>query len=139
MIWVWLVIFVVMIFVEFATPSALVSIWFAVGALVSMILAVLDINIWIQLIVFAVVSVLALVLLRPLLTRYIKPRKVPTNYDAVLGKMAVVTEEITENKWGHVSVQGTDWSAKSEDGASIDVGTQVTVLAVEGAKLIVKK
>ena len=104
-----------------------------------MVLALFNVNIWIQLIVFVVVSILALVLLRPVLSRYIKPRKVSTNYDAVIGKMAVVTEEITENKWGHVSVQGIDWSAVSEDGTPIEAGTQVTVLAVEGAKLIVKK
>jgi len=139
MVWAWIAIFVIMIIVELATPTALVSIWFALGSLVSLILAFFDVNVWVQVIVFIVASALSLVLLRPLAARHTKDHVIPTNYDAVVGKTAVVTEEISKHKWGHVEVQGIDWSAKTQDGSTIEKGTQVTVLAVEGVKLIVKK
>ena len=139
MVWAWIAIFVIMIIVELATPTALVSIWFALGSLVSLILAFFDVNVWVQLIVFIVASALSLVLLRPLAARHTKDHIVATNYDAVVGKTAIVTEEISEHKWGHVEVQGVDWSAKTQDGSTIEKGTQVVVLSVEGVKLIVKK
>lgn len=139
MVWVWLAVFLAMIVVELATPTALVSIWFAFGSLAAMVLAACNVNTWVQLIVFIVASVLSLFFLRPIAARHTKSRKIPTNYDAVIGKTAVVTEEITRHKWGHVSVQGVDWSAKSQDGSDIEAGAQVTVLSVEGVKLIVSK
>ena len=139
MVWLWITVFIITIIVELATPSALVSIWFSLGALISLVLSFFDVSLWIQLIVFIVASAISLVILRPIAARHAKVHTVATNYDAVVGKIAVVTEEITPNKWGHVSVQGVDWSAKGQDEITIETGTKVKVLAVEGVKLIVKK
>ena len=138
MVWVWLGILIVMLVLEAATPTALVTIWFAAGALVAMILAIIGLEWWIQLIAFVVVSVILLLVLRPIASRLIKPKKQATNYDALIGKTCEVTQDILPEKWGHVNVKGVDWSARSEDDSIVPAGAKVEILAVEGAKLVVK-
>ena len=76
---------------------------------------------------------------RPLCLRFIKPKQTKTNIDAIIGKTALVTEEIDNAKeCGEVRVGGLCWSARSAEGDILPVGVQVTVLAVDGVKLIVK-
>ena len=94
---------------------------------------------WIQILAFAVVSLVLLLLLRPVAMKYIKPKTVTTNYDSLVGLEAKVTVDILPGKWGHVEVNGVDWSAKSKNDEAIPAGEKVKVLAVEGAKLIVRK
>lgn len=139
MVWVWVVVLLLMIVVEVVTPTALVSIWFAVGAFVSLILSLFNVHVWIQAVVFIVVSIIALVLMRPIASRSIKKSSVPTNFDRYIGEIGVVIKSITDNAWGQVQIQNTIWSAKSEDNTPIAEGEKVQILSVEGAKVIVKK
>lgn len=139
MVWVWIAVLLFMIIVEIITPTALVSIWFAAGAFVSLTLSLFDVNIWVQGIVFIVVSLLALVIIRPIAAKYIKKTSVPTNFDRYIGQTGVVTKPIEENNWGQVKIQNTTWSAKGENNQVISEGEKVQILSVEGAKVIVKK
>lgn len=135
----WAIAFVFFIVVEVATPSALVSIWFGFGALISMFFAIGECPFWLQLVVFVVASILLLVLTRPLARKlHVKPEK--TNYELDVGKTAVVTEDIdNEFSAGRVKLGGVNWEARSEDGSKISAGSVVTVKEVDGAKLIVAK
>lgn len=123
-----------------AATAALVSIWFVVGAVVALIAAILGVGIWAQITVFVLASAVALALTRPLMKKLVDTKAVPTNADRVLGVVCKVTEPIdNENSTGAVYVDGKTWSARSVDGSTVSVGTQVTVESMEGVKLFVKK
>lgn len=139
MIYVWIALFVVLVIIEAATVQ-LVTIWFAAGALAAFIAALLDVQFWLQILIFVVVSVLALALTRPLVKKMKAKKFQPTNSDRFLHTRALVIEEInnTEGK-GQVKAGGTIWSARSSGGEVIEKDATVTVEAIEGVKFIVKK
>ena len=135
---IWLVVAVVMAIVEAVTVQ-LVSVWFAVGAVAGCITSLITPSVSIQLIVFAVVSALALFITRPLV-KHIKVKKAEaTNSDRLIGQEAVVIEAIDNNAAkGMVRVGMSKWTARSADDKPIEKGASVTVTAIEGVKLIVK-
>lgn len=136
---VWLGVIVVSVIVEAATMS-LVSVWFVPGGLIALILALLNVDFLIQFIVFAAVALAMMTCLRPLLKRFLKVKRVPTNSDALIGEKAVTTEEIDNlASTGAVKIKGETWTARSEDGEKIAEGETVTVCSIEGVKLICKK
>ena len=135
----WIILAVAFLAVEFGTVT-LVSFWFVVGSLAALGAFFLGAALWLQVLVFALVSLLMLLLLRPFLRKYVDPLKVPTNVDAMVGKEALVTEAINNLEGvGTVKLNGLTWSARSEDGSEIPVDTVVSVRTVEGVKLIVKE
>ena len=137
MIWVWLAAIVIFIVVE-ALTAGLVSIWFVAGSLAAAIAAVADGSIAVQLVLFAVVSALALAVTRPLVKKF-RGRAVATNADRVLGESARVTETVdNERSTGAVYVDGKTWSARSGSGDVIPVGAVVKIERMEGVKLFVK-
>ena len=137
---IWLILMIVLLIVEAIAPG-LVSIWFALGSLAALIAAALHAPLWLQLVWFFVVSILSLVLTRPLVKKYVNSRVKPTNADMILGKDCVVTEEIDNIRGtGAVSVGGKTWTARMEnDGDKAAVGEVVRGLRIEGVKLIVQK
>lgn len=133
---VWLIAFLGLLLIEFLTVG-LVSIWFALGALAALITTFMTESIVIQGIVFVVVSIIALLVTRPLMKKFKVNGFEPTNTDRVIGKVAEVTKEIKPNSYGEVVIFGTEWMAASKK--KIAVGEKVVVEKIEGAKLIVKK
>lgn len=135
----WLITMVVLLAIEAGVPG-LVSIWFALGALAAMLSALMHAALWLQLVWFFVVSVLSLILTRPLAVKYVNRRATPTNADMIIGKACVVTEEIDNIRGvGAVSVGGKEWTARTETvGETVPVGRQMTVVRIEGVKLIVE-
>ncbi len=135
---VWAVAFVFFLVVE-ASTAALVSVWFAAGALVALFFAIAKTTFLTQCIVFVVTSVVVLILTRPL-AKKINNKKVPTNYELDVGKTAQVIEQIDNVKnTGRVKLDGTFWSARSEGGDIIGEGLDVVVRKVDGSKLVVCK
>ena len=132
----WLIAFLVFLAIEMITIN-LVSIWFAIGAIVSMGLAYFTNNVLIQMIVFIVVSLVTLLITKPLVKKFKKVDFVPTNSDRVIGKVGEVTKIITPDEYGEVKVYGTVWTAFSDD--VLNVGDKVIITNIEGVKLIVKK
>lgn len=136
----WLAIVIVLLVIEIATLG-LTTIWFAGGALVACIAALLHANIWVQIVLFLVISVLLLFFTRPLAIRYMNKDRTKTNVDSMVGKEAVVTEAIDNLKeQGVVQVNGLEWTARSEESQEvIPKGAIVEVGRVDGVKLIVRK
>ena len=133
----WLVALVILAVVEGATAT-LVSLWFALGALAALITSFFVDNIWIQFAVFLVVSLVTLLVIRPLTRRYVTPKQVATNSDRAVGAEGIVTQAIdNRSAQGQVTVSGAVWTARSEPEESIPEGTPVRVLRIEGVKLIV--
>ena len=137
---VWLIAMVALLVFEAAVPG-LVSIWFAIGALAALLSALLNAPLWLQIFWFIFVSFAALWFTRPLVKKYVNGRVQPTNADVVIGKDAVVFETIDNVRGtGAVSVDGKQWSARSDVAdVCIEAGKVVTVLRIEGVKLIVEE
>lgn len=135
---VWVVLMVVFLVVEAAT-AGLTCIWFAIGSLAALIAALFDALLWLQIVWFLVISFVTLYFTRPLVKKYVNSRSQPTNADMVIGKEALVTEDIDNvEATGAVSVGGKVWTARSADGGRIKSGAVVSVLRIEGVKLIVE-
>lgn len=133
----WLIVMVLFLVVEAATVG-LVCIWFAVGALSALIAALLGAEIWLQIVLFLVVSAVALYFTRPLAKKYVNAKVEPTNADMVIGKECRVTEAIDNIAGtGAVYVDGKTWTARSESDEVIPEGTLVTAKSIDGVKLIV--
>ena len=135
---VWMVLMIGFIVVEAACPFHLVSIWFAVGSLASMIAALLHGPIWLQITLFFVVSCAMLALMLPLVKKVLRPKIVNTNVDAILGTQGYVTAHIDNlTAEGQVKLGGMEWTARSTSGAPIEAGTLIKVDRIEGVKAFV--
>jgi membrane protein implicated in regulation of membrane protease activity len=133
----WISLLVVLLIVEASTVS-LYCIWFALGALVALIPALVDGELWLQLVLFSVVSAGSLALLRPLAKQYLKRPGARTNSDRNIGETGVCTERIDNNAGtGAVRLMGKEWTARSTDGSVIEEGTAVRAEEIAGVKLIV--
>lgn len=123
-----------------AVTAQLVSIWFVIGAAAALIAAFCGANLTIQVIVFTAVTILALVITRPLVKKYVSPKRERTNADRVLGQTGVVVEEINNlNATGQVKVDGKIWTARSQNNSIIPIDSQITIKEISGVKLIVSK
>jgi len=135
---VWIAAIIVFGLAEAAT-AGLVSIWFVIGSVAGLIVAALGGPVWLQVVLFFVVSIAALVITRPLVKR-MKKDTIATNADRVLGEMARVTENIDNTiPTGAVYIDGKTWSARSADESIIPAGEMVRVLRMEGVRLFVER
>lgn len=136
---IWAILVVAFVIAELATVQ-LVSLWFAAGALVTMICAFFfDLPLLGQLGIFIVSSLIFLAITLPLIRKRQKKGHVSTNSELDIGRTAVVIEDIDPDKGlGRVTLNGVDWSAVSENGEPVPKDSIVTVTAVNGAKLTVR-
>lgn len=135
-VWLWLAVVIITLVIEFMTAE-IVSIWFFVGSVVSLILAICKVDPAIQIIVFVLVSLLFMACVRPFIRKYIKRNEIKTNVDSFVGRIALVTEDILDGNRGVVKIDGQEWSAIAHE--DILKGTKVVILSIEGNKLIVKE
>ena len=134
----WLAIMAVLLIVEAACPIHLVSIWFAAGALVAMIISMLGGELWLQIIAFCIVSGALLAGLWPFIRKFLNPHLTKTNVDSVIGTEGIVTAGIDNlNAVGQVKLGGMEWTARSTSGANIPTGTRIRVDRIEGVKVFV--
>ena len=139
MVYFWAALTVILVIVEALTVQ-LVTIWFAAGSLAAVIASLAGANTVWQCVIFAAVSLLALIITRPYVKKAILKKAVPTNADRCIGKEAVVTETIDNRAGcGQVRVDGMVWTARSEDDSVIECDEPVLVKKIEGVKVIVEK
>lgn len=135
---VWMALMVIFFIVEAACPIHLVSIWFAFGAMASMLAAWLNWAPWVQVMLFLVVSCGLLALLWPITKKYLNPARKPTNLDSVIGSTGIVITAIDNvAAVGRVKLGAMEWTARSTSAQPIPEGTVVRVDAIEGVKLMV--
>lgn len=136
MCFLWLIIFIVLIITELLTIN-LVTIWFAFGALLALVVEVSFSNIVLDIITFVITSFLLIILTKPIIGR-LKVKKVEaTNLDMVINKIGIVTEDINQDKIGEVKVLGKRWSAYSNTELKKD--EKVKILSIDGVNLKVEK
>ena len=123
-----------------AATVGLVSLWFAGGALAAMLAASLSAELWLQIVVFLVVSAVLLYFTRPIVKKLLAGKNKETNLDRIIGKTVIVSETVDNDaETGRCTIAGVSWSLRSDDGSVIEQGEKVTVDRVEGVKLIVKR
>ena len=133
----WIILAIVFLAVEFGTV-ALISLWFVGGSVAALAVCLLGGPLGLQVLVFGLISLALLLLVRPFLKKYIDPKKVRTDVDAMRGRQAVLLETVDNlAATGSLELSGVVWTARSADGSVIPAGTVVTVQGVEGVKLLV--
>ena len=136
----WIALCIFLIIMELATMG-LTSIWFAAGAFAAFIANGLHCSLFVQLLVFVAVSGALLYFTRPFVVKYLNSRTVKTNIDSLIGKTALVTEDIENlQSKGQVSINRQIWSARSfDEEISFVKGNHVDIVEIRGNKLIVCK
>ena len=135
----WLVPFVILLIIEILTMG-LTTIWFAGGALIAFVAGVLGFGTIVQMIVFVVVSVILLIVTRPIAVKYFNKERQKTNAESLIGQQALVLEDIdTLQSKGRVEINGQEWSAKTDEpDGRIEKNTVVVIDGIQGVKLIVR-
>ena len=136
---VWLILCGVFLLIEIFTVSFLMF-WPGIGAFLAFITSLITDNEVIQIAVFVISTTLMIIFMKPLVKKFFKNNdNTKMNYSSLIGKTGIVVKDIdTINSIGQVKVNGELWSAFTED-ENIKSGSTVSVLAIEGVKLKVKK
>lgn len=137
---IWLIIAGVCFIIEMMTVGFLVF-WFGIGALLTMIISLIfPDNLILQATIFVISSTLLIFLTKPLVKKISKSdKKVATNAYSIIGKKGIVTQDINPTFGiGQIKVAGEVWSAKTSDGSTIEKGTQVEIIKIDGVKAIVE-
>ncbi len=136
---IWLIAAAVLIIMEIISLG-LTTIWFAGGALVAALMAYLGLHWIIQVLIFAVVSLLLLLFTRPLAVKHLMKEPEKTNVEGLIGKTGYVTKTINNLKAeGEVKLNGMEWTARSKDDEVIEENEEVIVEEISGVKLVVSK
>lgn len=138
-VFIWLAILTFFLVAEAVTVQ-LTTIWFAGGALVAALAAGMGAEEWLQIILFLAVSLILLILARPVLKKCLNKDMVRTNVNSLMGQSAVVIQKIDNlAQTGQVRINDIEWLARtSDDKEIIPEKTVVTITEVRGVKLIVK-
>ena len=135
---IWLILLVGFLAVEAACPIHLVSIWFAVGALIATVVSLLNGPVWLQIVLFLAVSGGLLALLWPMVRKYLNPDLTRTNVDSIIGSEGYITTAVDNvAATGQVKLGSMEWTARSTSGDPIPAGALVKVDRVEGVKVFV--
>lgn len=141
MVWVWLSVFIATVIIEAITQD-LVSVWFSCGSIIALILSAFPAIPWyVQLIVFAIVSSLLLVLTRPLAKRLLFNAVRYTNIDEYVGKRVKVIKDISKFEPGEVRINDVIYSASllEEETETIPADEVVEIVTFKGNKVVVRK
>ena len=136
----WLIAFGILLLIEICTLG-LTTIWFAAGALVAFLMAVLNLPLMVQVIVFLAVSFVMLVFTRPIMTKYLNAKTTKTNAESLVGGKARVLIPVNNLKSeGQVMVGGMEWSARStKDEVTFQKDEMVRIAGISGVKLMIER
>ena len=139
-VYTWLLLTAALLVIE-ALTAGLTTIWFAGGSIVALILTFLGAPVWLQTGAFAAVSLILLLVTRPLALKYMNKGKGATSLDRMIGREVLVTEQIDNLRGtGEVQVDGQNWMARAADSdLTIEKGETARVRSIQGVKLIVDK
>lgn len=138
-IYIWLAVTVVALVIEFIT-SDMISVWFAGGGIVAMILAVCGVEWYIHLPVFIVLSLTLMLVFRKMVLKYFNKGESRTNADSAIGKEFELLSDISFNSPGTIKINDVVWGAMTENVQDVlQKGTIVVVKGLKGNKYIVEE
>lgn len=136
--WVWVAVTIICIVVETLTMS-LTTIWFAIGAFVMVFVAFTPLPFVAQLFIFVVISLLLLIFTRPIVQKKFNQKKIATNYERIIGQIALVTKKITATEKGTIKINGMEWTASVNEDIVLEEGSNCVIENIEGVTAYVKK
>ena len=135
----WIIVAAVALVVEIITLG-LSSIWFTGGAIVAAIVGYLDGPLWLQIVLFIVVSTILLFAIRPFASKRLRIGEEKTNTDSLIGRVEKILTTVDNNEGtGMLKLGDVEWRAVSDDGSVIPEGTLVKIERIEGTKLFVRR
>ena len=135
---IWLIASGVFIIIEIFTVGFL-AFWLAIGGLIAMLISFITDNIIIQTATFVISSAILMFATKPLIDKFAKQDKVSTNVYSLIGKKAIVIEDIDwASGKGQIKIEGEVWSAKTNEQVNIPKGTEVEIESIDGVKAFVK-
>ncbi|MBP5519555.1 MAG: NfeD family protein [Treponema sp.] len=136
--WVWVAVTIICVVVESLTLS-LTTIWFGISAFVMVFLAFTPLPFVAQLFIFVVAALVLLIFTRPFVKQKLSQKRIATNYERIIGQIAVVTKKITALEKGSVKINGMEWTAAVKEDVSLEKGSKCVIEEIAGVTAFVKK
>ena len=135
--WVWVAVTIICVVIESLT-LALTTIWFGISAFVMVFLAFTPLPFPAQLFIFVVLAFALLIFTRPVVKQKLNQKKIATNYERIIGQIAVVTKKITALDKGSVKINGMEWTAAVKEDITLEEGSKCIIEEIAGVTAYVK-
>ena len=135
--WFWVAVTIICVVIESLT-LALTTIWFGISAFVMVFLAFTPLPFPAQLFIFVALAMVLLIFTRPVVKQKINQKKIATNYERIIGQIAVVTKKITALEMGSVKINGMEWTAAVKEDIVLEEGSKCIVEEIAGVTAYVK-
>jgi membrane protein implicated in regulation of membrane protease activity len=136
--WFWVAVTIICVVIESLT-LALTTIWFGISAFVMVFLAFTPLPFPAQLFIFVALALVLLIFTRPVVKQKINQKKIATNYERVIGQIAVVTKKITALDKGAIKLNGMEWTAAVREDIVLEEGSKCIVEEIAGVTAYVKE
>ena len=136
--WVWVAVTIICVVVESLTLS-LTTIWFGISGFVMVFLAFTPLPFSVQVLIFVVLALVLLIFTRPLVKQKLNQKKIATNYERIIGQLAVVTRKITALEKGSIKINGMEWTAAVKEDITLEEGSKCIIEEIAGVTAYVKQ
>ena len=136
--WVWVAVTIICVVIESLT-LALTTIWFGISGFVMVFLAFTPLPFVAQLFLFVVIALLLLIFTRPFVKKKLSQKQIATNYERIIGQIAVVTKKITALDKGAVRINGMEWTAAVKKDITLEKGSKCIIEEIAGVTAYVKE
>ena len=136
--WFWVAVTIICVVIESLT-LALTTIWFGISAFVMVFFAFTPLPFPAQLFIFVALALVLLIFTRPLVKQKLNQKKIATNYERVIGQIAVVTKKITALEKGSIKLNGMEWTAAVREDITLEEGSKCIVEEIAGVTAYVKQ
>ena len=136
--WGWVAVTIICVVIESLTLS-LTTIWFGISAFVMVFLAFTPLPFPAQLLIFVALAMVLLIFTKPVVKKKLSQKKIATNYERVIGQIAVVTKRITALEKGSVKINGMEWTAAVKEDTTLEEGSKCMVEEIAGVTAYVKQ
>ena len=135
--WVWVAVTIICVVIESLT-LALTTIWFGISAFVMVFLAFTPLPFVAQLFIFVVIAMLLLIFTRPFVKKKLSQKQIATNYERIIGQIALVTKKITALDKGAIKINGMEWTAAVKEDIVLEKGSKCIIEEIAGVTAYVK-
>lgn len=136
--WFWVAVTIICVVIESLT-LALTTIWFGISAFLMVFLAFAPLPFPAQLFIFVAVALVLLIFTRPVVKQKLSQKKIATNYERIIGQIAVVTKKITALDKGYVKINGMEWTAAVRQDIVLEEGSKCIIEEIAGVTAYVKQ
>ena len=136
--WVWVAVTIICVVIESLT-LALTTIWFGISAFVLVFLAFTPLPFVAQVFIFVALALVLLIFTRPVVKKKLSQKQIATNYERVIGQIAVVTKKITALDKGAIKINGMEWTAAVKEDLVLEKGSKCIIEEIAGVTAYVKE